>query len=132
MYVFRSKMWKVPLRILLVGITCFIFILIPRGRRLMCEARFDVSYKQDHLPTFQTIHDLKANNSWYIYLTRMYSDLQLRNMRPVAISKFWILYPTLLPACLLNSLHVTLMPRFPRDIYHGMLVLDLRSCKCDV
>ena len=119
-------MWTIFLCILLAGITCMIFILIQKGTHLVCKAPqlFDISHRQVHLPTFQTIPELKVNTAWYTYLTCLYSDVQLQNMMPLAVSEFWVLYPRLLPSCLLNSLHVSLVPRFPRDIYCGMLVLD--------
>lgn len=125
-YMFRSKMYIIPLCIVLVGLAYLVFILIRKGRTLVCDASFDGSYRQHYLPTFQNFHDLKAHHhSWYTYLTHLYSDAQLENMMPLSISQFWVLYPKLLPMELFNSLCVKLMPRFPRDVYHGMLVLDV-------
>lgn len=116
-------MWNRPLLILVIGIVILVVLLVFKGRNLVCEATFDRSIQQHNLPTFHTMCDLKAS-AWYVYLTILYTDAQMEQLLPVDISKFWVLYPQYLPPPLWDSLCVSMMPRFPKDVFRAMLVFD--------
>jgi hypothetical protein len=112
---------------LVVLLICMCVALLVVHAHHSCWLDFKDDLMNDTLPCFHTFDQLRQEDAWYDYLSKLYSDDQLLTLMPLNIGHLWILFPRLMSPKLLSSLRWSLMPYFYHGIYYLQNPLALKA-----